>query len=147
EPEAARLRTRQATLQATLPVARSFRATQSLVLAYRRERQSLEAVSLPQELDLGGVELAWVLSSARQFPYSISPVEGWRLRVACLKEAPGLGSDVSLGKLTADARAYTRVFGESDALALRWGGGTSFGQPGFTRSFAVGGFPEGNLFD
>ena len=147
EPQEARLRTRQATLQATLPIARSFRVAQSLVLAYRREREVLEDSIAARQLDLAGVELAWVLSSARQFPYSISPVEGWRLRLAYAKEAPGLGSDVSLGKLTGDARAYTRVFGESDALALRWGGGTSFGEPGFTRSFAVGGFPDGSLFD
>jgi outer membrane protein assembly factor BamA len=39
------------------------------------------------------------------------------------------------------------VFGESDTLALRAGGGLTTGQPGFQRSYAVGGFPDSNLFD
>jgi outer membrane protein assembly factor BamA len=54
---------------------------------------------------------------------------------------------VSLGKVVADARGYTRVFGESDVLALRLGAGTTFGRPSFRRSFTVGGFPDGGLFD
>jgi len=32
-------------------------------------------------------------------------------------------------------------------LALRAGGGATVGSPGFVRSFAVGGFPDANLFD
>src|SRR5262249_57291620 len=84
--------------------------------------------------------------TVKQYPYSISPLDGWRLRFAFLKESPALGSDVSLGKLTLDARVYTRVFGDRDVLAVRAGGGTTFGSPGFRRSFAVGGFPDSDLF-
>src|SRR5262249_11815304 len=84
---------------------------------------------------------------AKVYPYSISPVDGYRLRVAYLKEAPGLGSEVSLGKVLADARAYTRLFGEGDVLALHLAGGLTVGSPRFRRSFAVGGFPDGVLFD
>jgi outer membrane protein assembly factor BamA len=40
-----------------------------------------------------------------------------------------------------------RVFSDHDALALRVGGGTTRGEPSFQRSFAVGGFPDGSLFD
>jgi hypothetical protein len=36
---------------------------------------------------------------------------------------------------------------QSDTLALRLGGGTTFGRPSFRRSFSVGGFPDGSLFD
>ena len=79
-------------------------------------------------LDLGGLETAWTLSSVRSYPFSISPSEGARLRVAWLHEAPALGSDLSLDKLTADARLYQRVFGERDVLALRAGGGTTYGE-------------------
>jgi outer membrane translocation and assembly module TamA len=74
-------------------------------------------------------------------------VDGYRLRLAYLKEDPAFGSAVSLGKVSGDARAYVRLFGESDVLALRAGGGFTVGQPGFRRSFAVGGFPDTDLFD
>jgi hypothetical protein len=39
------------------------------------------------------------------------------------------------------------VFSATDTLALRAGAGTTFGEPAFDRSFAVGGFPDGSLFD
>jgi hypothetical protein len=141
------VRERQVTLRATLPVVRRLRATQSLSLAWRRERETVEGAAEDARLDLGGLELSWVLSTARQYPYSISPMDGHRLRVALLKEDPALGSQVSLTKLLADARTYVRLFGESDTLALRLGGGTTFGRPAFTRSYSVGGFPDGSLFD
>jgi outer membrane protein assembly factor BamA len=54
---------------------------------------------------------------------------------------------LSLGKATADLRAYRRLFTDSDTLALRIGGGTTFGEPSFRPSFAVGGFADGSLFD
>jgi outer membrane protein assembly factor BamA len=98
-------------------------------------------------VDLGGIETAWALSSARSYPWSISPTEGARLRVAWLREAEALGSDLSLDKLAVDARVYTRVFGERDVLALRVGGGTTWGEEQFDRSYAVGGYPDANLFD
>jgi outer membrane protein assembly factor BamA len=67
--------------------------------------------------------------------------------MAVVKEAPALGSEVSLGKVIADARAYTRVFRADDALALHFAGGVTVGSPDFKRSFTVGGFPDGALFD
>ena len=39
------------------------------------------------------------------------------------------------------------LFGETDTLALRVGAGTTFGRPAFRRSYAVGGFADGSLFD
>jgi outer membrane protein assembly factor BamA len=93
------------------------------------------------------VETAWTLSSARSFPYSVSPSEGSRLQVAWLHEAKGLGSELALDKLIADARLYQRVFGERDVLALRAGAGATFGEESFERSFAVGGFPDASLLD
>jgi Tol biopolymer transport system component len=145
---AGRLRTRQVDLQASLPLRRTVRSVQALSLAWRREHEELEGSERPEDrLDLGGIETAWAISSARSYPYSISPSEGSRLRVAWLHEAKALGSELSLDKLTADARLYRRVFGERDVLALRVGAGTTYGEPGFERSFAVGGYPEGSLFD
>ncbi len=140
-------RTQELNLRASVPVMRSFRLAQSLSLDYRRRRETLADNPKASEANLGGVEAGWMFSSARQFPYSISPVEGLRLRLAYAKESPGLGSDVSLGKGTGDVRFYTRAFRAGDALALRAGGGATFGSPDFTQSFAIGGFPDASLLD
>jgi hypothetical protein len=141
-------RTRQLTLQTVLPVRRTLRSLQSVSLAWRHEReQVLGGSDPPDQAELGGLQAAWTLSSARSYPMSISPSEGARLRVAWLHEAEWLGSDLSLDKAAVDARAYLRVFGARDVLALRAGGGTTWGEPRFERSFAVGGYPDASLFD
>jgi len=143
-----RLRTRELTLQTALPLRRSIRSIQALSLAWRREREEALGSRDPQDRrDLGGLQAAWTLASARSYPMSISPSEGTRLRVAWLREAEWLGSDVSLDKLTADARVYQRIFGARDVLALRAESGTTWGEPQFERSFAVGGYPDASLFD
>ena len=140
-------RTREVTARATLPLHRSFRAAHSVSLAWRRRRETLEATDKPERVELGGLEAAWAISTAKTYPYSISPVDGYRFRLAGVKEARALGSDVSLGKVLADARLYSRVFREDDAIAFHLGGGVTIGQPAFRRSFAVGGFPDGVLLD
>ncbi len=143
-----RSRTRQLNLQAALPLRRTIRQIQSLSIAWRREREEvLDSRDPDDRLDLGGLQTAWTLSSARSYPMSISPSEGARLRVAWLHEAEWLGSDLSLDKATLDARVYQRVFGARDVLALRAGGGSTWGEPRFERSFAVGGYPDASLFD
>jgi len=110
--------------------------------------EGLDITQVPEDrVDLGGIQVAWALTSARSYPYSVSPSEGARLQVAWLHEAEALGSDLSLDKLTVDARLYRRVFGERDVLALRAGGGTTWGEERFSRSYAVGGYPDANLFD
>jgi Tol biopolymer transport system component len=139
--------TRQLTLSATIPVLRTQRSAQSVSLAWRRSRQTREQTTTPRALDLGGLEAAWSLGTVKQYPYSISAVDGVRLRVAYLREDPAFGSDLSLGKLFADARAYLPLLVPGDALALRVGGGTTFGERSFTDSYAVGGFPNGSLRD
>ena len=142
------VRTRQVNLQVSLPIRRTIRAVQSVSLTYRRERQEVVGGTGPDDrVDLGGFETAWSLASARSYALSISPVDGGRLRIAWLREAEGLGSQVSVDKLTGDARWYQRLFGERDVLALRLGGGATLGEPQFLRSFAVGGYPDANLFD
>jgi Tol biopolymer transport system component len=142
------LRTRQLDVQVALPVRRTLRSAQALSATWRRERQEVVGSDRPEDrLDLGGLEAAWTLSSARSYPYSISPSEGGRLRLAWLHEAKALGSELSLDKLTVDARLYQRVFGSRDVLALRAGGGTTYGEESFERSFAVGGYPDASLLD
>jgi hypothetical protein len=140
-------RTREITLRASLPLRRRVRSAQTLSVAWRRGRETLEGTAEPLRLDLGGLEAAWSMNTVKQYPYSISPIDGYSFQLAALKEDPALGSDVSLTKATADARAYLRLFGESDTLALSAGGGTTFGRPSFRRSYSVGGFPDGSLLD
>ena len=148
EPAVAGVRhTRELNLSASIPVRRTLRSSQSLSLAWRRSRETRERAPTRRGLDLGGLETAWTLGSVKQYPYSISVVDGVRLRVAYLREDPAFGSDLRLGKLFADARAYVSLFAPGDALALRLGGGATFGERGFTESYAVGGFSNGSLRD
>ena len=140
-------RSRELNLRATVPLERTLRRSQALSIAWRRARDTISGAARPGPFDLGGIETAWSMTTARQFPYSISPAEGVRLRVAYLREAKVLGSDIGVGKATADLRAYHRLFSDTDTLAVRVGAGTTFGEPAFDRSFAVGGFPDGSLFD
>ena len=142
------LRTRKLNLQAALPLGRTIRSIQAVSVTYRREREEVLESDDPQDrIDLGGVETALTFASARSYPLSISPVDGGRVRIAWLREAKGLGSDLALDKLTVDARLYHRLFGDRDVLALRAGGGTTWGEPQFARSYAVGGYPDANLLD
>ena len=143
-----RSRTRQLNLQASLPLRRTVRQIQALSLGWRREREQVLDSSDPADrVDLGGLQTAWTLSSARSYPMSISPSEGARLRLAWLHEAEWLGSELTLDKATVDARVYQRVFGARDVLALRAGGGNTWGEAQFRRSFAVGGYADASLFD
>jgi Tol biopolymer transport system component len=141
--------TRSLNLRASLPVRRTVRTSQAVSLTWRRERETFIAdrgASTPPT-NLGGLEAAWALSSVQQYPLSISPVDGARLRVAVEKEDPALGSDFSLSKVTADARGYLRVGKGAFVFAARGQGGFTLGEPRFRRTFAVGGFPDNNLFD
>jgi len=141
-------RTQEMLLQASFPVTRSYRQSESLFLAWRRRRESLESGPIAGPLaEFGGLELGWTLSNAKRYPYSISPVDGYTLTLAGVREDPAFGSNVSLYKLTATLRSYSRLLGEEGVLALRAGAGTTLGQRDFRRSFTVGGFPNGSLFD
>jgi outer membrane protein assembly factor BamA len=140
-------RTRELTVRATLPLARTRRASHQLSLAWRRSRTQAVEGSL-DAVDLGGLELAWSWShDVQQYSHSISPSHGQRLRLSALQEAPAFGSDVALVKTVADGRVYHRVFGDADVVALKMGAGTTFGRPQLRRSFAAGGFPDGSVFD
>lgn len=138
-------RRQELSLEASYPLRRTLRSSQDVSFAWRRRRDSELGALAGPPLDLGGVEAAFTFSSARRYPYGVSAAEGWRLRLALLRESPALGSDVSLAKLSADARAYFRV-GRA-VLAGRAGGGTTLGRPSFRRSFAVGGFADDTLRD
>jgi hypothetical protein len=141
-----RRRTREMAAFASFPLARSLRSSQAFSLAWRRKAEETERPVRPDRLDFGGLELAWTFASARQYPFSISPTDGVRLRVAMFQENPAFGSELSLTKLLAEARGYLRL-PLASVLALRGAGGTTLASPAFRRSFSVGGFPDGTLFD
>jgi hypothetical protein len=141
------VRTRKLNAQLSWPLRRTIRSSQTLALTWRRERTRRPGEGGEIRRDLGGIETSWALNTARSYPWSISPIDGGRLRVAWLREAPWLGSDLSLDKLTFDGRLYQRLLGERDVLALRVQAGATRGEPEFESSFAVGGYPDGGIFD
>lgn len=141
-----RLRTREWTLRATLPLQRSFRRSHSAELTWRRERGVLLDRADLRVRDRGGLELAWVYGSAKRYPFAISPSDGLGLRVAWHQQARAFGGELSYAKLSADLRGYLRL-GESQVLALRAGAGTTLGRRGLLDTFAIGGFPDGALSD
>jgi outer membrane protein assembly factor BamA len=138
-------RTTQLSLQASLPVRRTLRAEHDVSFAWRRRRETQRGTGALAPLDLGGLETAYSFTSARSYPYSISPVDGWRVRLSALSEAPQLGGDLRLTKLAADARGYLALGGA--VLAARAGVGATIGQQDFRRSFSVGGFADDTLRD
>jgi hypothetical protein len=140
------LRRRQLAVQVAWPLARTLRSSHAVSFAWRREREEERGAAADPALDKGGLEAAYTFTNARRYAYSISPVDGWRVRLALLREARALGSDVSLAKWSADARGYVGV-GGGTTLALRTGGGGTLGQRGFRRSFSVGGFADDTLRD
>jgi hypothetical protein len=135
-------RTRELVARVSVPVTRSLRLAQAASLSWRRERETVG----DDRLDLGGLEVAWALSTSHRQPYGVSPV-GTSLRLAYLREDPAFGSEVSLGKLLLDGRHYRSLLGAGDAASVRLAAGTTFGQESFTCSYAVGGFPDGALVD
>lgn len=138
-------RTREVVAQAIVPLRRTLRSSQAATLSWRRRRETVRTGATTTGLDLGGLQASWSLGRARRYPFSISPTDGFLLRASVLREAPGLGSTLSLTKVVGEARAYPRLGG--GVLGLRAGGGTTFGAASFRRSFALGGFPSGSLFD
>ena len=149
--EGVSLEKRALTVRALVPVHRTRRVSHQVSLAWRRSRNEAsggDGLALPFRLDRSGLELAWTLSRDLQtYPYSISPSHGERFRVALAREVPVLGSGLSWTKAVVDARLYRRLRGDADVLALRLGGGTTWGESAFTRSFSVGGFPDGALLE
>jgi Tol biopolymer transport system component len=138
-------RQREALVSVSMPLARAHHWEHDISLGWRRSHDEL-----PQggALDFGGLELGWSLQhDVRSFADSISPARGQTLTLTAVKEATALGSQVALVKLLANLRAFQRGFGKNDVLAVQMAAGTTIGGQAFQRTFAVGGFPGGSLFD
>ncbi len=136
-------RTRQLDVQLSLPLRRTMRSLQSLSFTYRRQSETAGA----ERQDTGGIEAAWSLSSAKSYPYSISPSDGGQMTLAWMHEARSLGGDRTLEKLTADLRYYLKLTGERDVLAARLAAGTTIGERQREDTFAIGGYADASLLD
>jgi hypothetical protein len=138
-------RQQEVLVSVSVPLARRHHWEHDVSLGWRRSHDEL--LDGPP-IDFGGLELGWSLQhDVRSFSDSISPARGQTLSLTAVKEAPALGSQVSLLKLLADVRAYQRGLGSNDVLAVRLSAGTTVGGDAFQRTFAVGGFPGGSLVD
>ena len=123
------------------PLERSGYRTQSLGLTLRRRHESAARVAL----ETGVLAVGWQLDSTRTFPMSISPQDGFRLRVSVTREMKALGSALDFGKAQIDARAYTRV--GKTVIVSRVGGGATFGARAPSSAFAVGGLSSPAFLD
>ena len=128
-------------LSVDFPLERSVLRSQALSLTTRRQREDLTTGTL----DTGIVALGWQLDSTRQYPMSISPQDGVRLRAAVTRELKALGSDLDFGKVIVDLRAYTRL--GPTVVVSRLGGGWTFGPRVPRSAFAVGGLASPALLD
>ena len=129
--DGSRLRTRELTLRASLPVVRRA-ALVAVGLA------GLAAQPRGPRSARGRRSSTWAAwrrpgrsRTCKRYPLSISPVDGARLRVAYVKESPGArqrrrARQAAGGRPRVPARRSART----DVLALLAAGGTTFGRPG-----------------
>jgi hypothetical protein len=126
---------------ADFPLERSVLRSQTLGLTVRRRREEVA----PKVLDTGVLALTWQLDSTRAYPLSISPQDGFRLRLSVTRELKALGSDLDFGKAIVDLRAYTKL--GPTVLVSRVGGGWTFGAAVPSTAFSVGGLASPALLD
>jgi len=132
---------REARVSIDFPIERSALRNQTLDLTVRRRRQEVA----PDVLHTGVLAGSWVLDSTRSYPMSISPQDGFRLRVSATRELKALGSDLDFGQVIVDARAYASM--RPMVVVARAGYGTTFG-PRIPRSaYAIGGLSSSALLD
>ncbi|MEO5760886.1 MAG: hypothetical protein ABIR28_01115 [Vicinamibacteria bacterium] len=134
-------RTTEGRLSMDLPLERSVLRSQTMNVTVRRRRETDSTASL----DSGTAALIWQLDSTKTYPMSISPVDGFRIRGAATRELKALGSDLAFGKIIADARAYARL--GSTVVALRLGGGWTYGPHVPGNAYSVGGLSSPALLD
>lgn len=128
-------------LSVDFPIERSVLRAQTLSLIARRRREELVGGTL----DTGLLALAWQLDSTRQYPMSISPRDGVRVRAALTRELKAFGSDLDFGKAVLDLTGYTSL-GPS-VLVSRLGAGWAFGPRVPRSAFAIGGLASPALLD
>jgi hypothetical protein len=128
-------------LSVDFPLERSALRSQTIGATVRRRVEDLSQGTL----DTGIAAIGYQLDSTRSYPMSISPRDGFRLRVAATRELKALGSDLRFGKVIVDAAAYIGL--GKTVVAARLGGGWTFGSPRPQRAYAVGGLASPALLD
>lgn len=114
---------------------RTSRRTQTLFGAVHATREEESQAAF----DRRSVRLAYQLTTARRYGYSISPEEGISTGVAVDVTRRALGADAGAATVTADFRAYPRLGGAHRVLALRVAGGASWGDLAARRVLGAGG--------
>lgn len=96
----------------------------------------------------GAARLAWNVSNAKSFGYSISAEQGGAVQVTTEWTRRALGADGDSGAITGEARGYLRAFPRHGVVAGRVGAATSWGDEPMRRVFsAAGAGPQNGGFD
>ena len=82
---------------------------------------------------------SWVLSTAHQYGYSISPEQGAIAAVTSEHIRPALGASGSGDALTGEMRLYLPAWPRHAVVAARLAAGRSWGQAAVRRDFLIGG--------
>ena len=101
--------------------------------------------SRPEEGVLGSGRLSYLINTAQQYDFSISPENGQTLELGYERFDKSLGSDFEFEKYTADLHEYLNLPGKHQVLAVRAFGGISTGRPLPQGAFALGGDSPGDV--
>jgi hypothetical protein len=91
--------------------------------------------------------LAWWLTSAKRYGYSVSAEQGVTAAITSELVRSALGADGNATAFTAEARGYPRLGGLHRILAVRAGLGYASGDPAVRRTFYLGGSQASTLAD
>lgn len=87
-------------------------------------------------------------SDVRSRRYNMTPTAGRAINVGLTLSHPAIGSEVSSGSVSWSWRRYLEMpWHRHHSLALRYGGGITFGQERWRPRFAIGGFPNSEILD
>ncbi len=101
---------------------------------------SVPIVPLPFQGSIAGARLTWILSNAKEYPFSTGNEEGRTLTLTHERDLASLGSDLELTRWIADWREYFPVPAWTHhTVALRAAGGVSHGDPFPQGVFELGG--------
>jgi len=97
-----------------------------------------------------GLGLSFDFSSARSFPLSVSPEEGWIFGISSIFDDFRLGSDYDVYEITSRLITFLKIPYIHHVLMVRAAGGAAYGDVLRQRAFSVGGisgiFGSGNDF-
>jgi len=116
------------------------RYNQAVTASLNFQRQTLNVGGLARAQSIrNALRVAWFLSSAKVYAYSISPEQGAIVGVTTEMVRRALGADAGANSATVDARAYLRLGKGHRIVALRGAAGIAAGNERTERIFYLGG--------